>query len=256
MDIFNLSGKVAVVTGAAKGGLGSAMAVALAEAGARVAVTYHKAKVGDLNSTVAAIEAVGQPCMPLQFDVVNEAAVSAAMDKIVDNWGGLDIAVSNAGILGIKSTLEMTLEEWQQVIDVNLTGTWLLDKHAGRHMVARRSGKIINISSQVAKIVRETPHAPYYASKSGLLNLTRALAAEWGRFGINVNCIAPGYFYPTGMTKSASPEHVEVGIKRSMLGRVGDPERDLKGAVVFLASAASDYVTGHILYVDGGWTAW
>jgi NAD(P)-dependent dehydrogenase (short-subunit alcohol dehydrogenase family) len=126
-------------------------------------------------------------------------------------------------------------------------------------MVARGAGKIINIASQVAAIVREAPHAPYYASKSGVLNLTRALAAEWGGAGVHVDAIAPGVFYPTSISRptlGAQPARLEAAAKRTMLGRVGDAAEDLKGAVVFLASAASDYVTAHILYVDGGWTAW
>ena len=256
---FDLTGKVAMVTGASAGGLGHAMALALAEAGADVAVCDLEHRRPDLETTAAAIRELGRRSRVCCFDVTDGPAVERAVEATVADWGGLHVAVSNAGIARPKPALEVDREDWQRLLDVNLTGTWLFDRAAGRVMVAQGAGKIINIASQVAGIVRKVAHAPYYASKSGVLNLTRALAAEWGRSGVNVNAIAPGVFYPTNMNRRMNAEHPErlqEAVARTMLGRVGNPDEDLKGAVVFLASAASDYVTGHILYVDGGWTAW
>jgi len=259
MNLFDLTGKVAIVTGASAGGLGYSLAVALAEAGADVAVCDLAPREGDLETTARAIRNLGRRTCTCLFDVTDAPAVERAVRGTADAWGRLDVVVSNAGIALPKPALEVDEREWHMLLDVNLTGTWLVDRAAGRLMVEQRSGKIVNIASQVAAIVRETPHAPYYASKSGVLNLTRALAAEWGRSGVNVNAIAPGVFYPTNISRrgrAEDPQRLERSANRTMLGRVGNAAEDLKGAVVFLASAASDYVTGHILYVDGGWTAW
>lgn len=258
-SMFDLSGKTAIVTGASIGGLGYSMALALAEAGADVAVCDVEARRADLETTARAIGEAGRRARICCFDVTDGPAVERAVQDTAREWGRLDVAVSNAGIAMPKPALEIGLDEWRHLLEVNLTGTWLFDQAVGRVMVAQRAGKIINIASQVAAIVRETPHAPYYASKSGVLNLTRALAAEWGRAGVHVNAIAPGVFYPTHISRptlGAQPGRLEAAAHRTMLGRVGNAAEDLKGAVVFLASAASDYVTAHILYVDGGWTAW
>ena len=157
-----------------------------------------------------------------------------------------------------KPATETSLVEWQRVLDINLTGTWLLNRAAGRVMIGAGSGKIINFASVYAERVGPVPESAYYASKSGIANLTRSMASEFGTYGIQVNCLGLGVFYPTAMTAPLkdAPETLRWMEERTLLKRLGDPERDLDGIVALLASAASDYITGQVLYVDGGWSAW
>lgn len=191
-------------------------------------------------------------------DVTDEGQISALFDRVEGTHGHVDIVVNAAGVMLRKPYDETTGQEFEQVMRVNLVGTWLVDREAGRRMTPRRTGKIISISTVYADRVGPTPESAYYASKAGVANVTRSLAAELGPHGITVNCVAPGVFYPTKMTAAltAQREQLEWFTRRTMLGRLGDPVRDIAGPVVMRASAAGDYITGQILYIDGGWSAW
>jgi len=253
LSLFDLTGKKALVTGGAVG-IGRACAVALAQAGADVAV----ADIDEPTAlkTVAEIEAMGRSSAFIRCDVTQKADVQAMVRGVVDRLGRLDVAVNNAGIaiLGADEALEQA--DWDRVIAVNLTGTFLCAQAEAQQMIAQDpvGGKIINIASMSARIAN--CNASYDASKAGVVHMTHTLAAEWGRFNINVNCISPSYVL-TPMHAS-TPVPVRQRIRElTPLGHVERPE-DLHGAVVFLASKASDYVTGHDLVVDGGHTlnAW
>ena len=257
-SLFDLRGKVAIVTGAAAGGLGHYSALALAEQGADIFLVDLEDRTEDLKESLAAIEATGRRGAVGFCDVSDEAAVDTVVSEAVNTFGRLDILMHNAGAMQRKDAFKMTLDEWRRVLDINLTGTWLMNRCVARKMVEAGSGKIVNVSTVYTNIVGPMPESSYYASKAGIANLTRGLASEWGKRGVNVNSLAPGVFYPTNMTRplSENSERLEWMKNRTLLGRLGDPEHDLKGAVIFLASPASDYVTGQVLFVDGGWTAW
>jgi NAD(P)-dependent dehydrogenase (short-subunit alcohol dehydrogenase family) len=156
------------------------------------------------------------------------------------------------------ATLQTSVADWQRVLETNLTGTWLTARAVARDMVSRGYGRIVTTASIYARIVGPIPEPAYYASKAGVANLTRGLAAEWGRGGITVNCVAPGVFFPTQMTQALAddPGRLQEMGQRTLLGRLGDPATDLGPTIVWLASDAAQYVTGQVIYVDGGWTAW
>lgn len=256
-SLFDLSGKVALITGAGFGGLGAQSAIALAEAGCKIVISDLPTREEDLNQTSQEIKKYTSETISVPMDITNEEDVNNVVDAAIDKFGKIDILMNAAGVMLRKPTIETSLKEWQHIIDVNLTGTWLMAKRVGAEMIKQEEGKMINVSSVYANIVGPLPEPAYYASKSGIVNLTRGLAAEWGKKNINVNCIAPGVFYPTNMTKplSEQPGRLEEMTERTLLGRLGDPE-DIKGVVVFLASKASDYITGQLITVDGGWNAW
>jgi NAD(P)-dependent dehydrogenase (short-subunit alcohol dehydrogenase family) len=176
----------------------------------------------------------------------------------VDRLGKIDILVHHAGVMLRRETLDTSVADWQRVIDINVTGTWLMARAVARDMITRGYGRIIATSSVYANIVGPIPEPAYYASKAAVANLTRALASEWGRRGITVNCVAPGVFFPTRMTQALAedPGRLDEMAQRTLLGRVGDPAQDLSGTIIWLASDAARYVTGQVIYVDGGWTAW
>jgi gluconate 5-dehydrogenase len=232
--------------------------VALAAFGAHVLVTDHPSRESDLEETRVALASYGEHSAVRMCDVSDERQVAELVQSALDVAGRLDILVHHAGVMLRKPTLDMSRSDWDRVVDVNLTGTWLLNRATARPMVAQRYGRIVNMSSIYAEIVGPLPEAPYYASKAGVANLSRGLAAEWGADGVTVNCIAPGVFYPTQMTAplAEDPQRLERMAARTLLGRLGDPARDLAGAVVWLVSDAAAYVTGQLIYVDGGWTAW
>jgi len=193
------------------------------------------------------------------MDVIDEDSVEAGLAQVTQVLGGLDIVVTAAGVTVIGGAELISVADWRRVIDVNLTGTWLVASRAARHMLSSAAeGSIITMSSQYAAIVGRQTQAAYYASKAGVTNLTRAMAVEYGRRGIRVNSIAPGPFYPTAMTRGLldDPDKLAWLAQRTILGRLGEPEGDIGGAVVFLASVSSRYITGQVLCVDGGWTAW
>lgn len=252
--LFSLEGKVALVVGAGAGGLGERIAAALAEQGAVLAIADREVRTDDLDATSRRCGAASVH----YCDVTDEAQVEALLSAVVDRHGRIDILVNAAGVMLRKAYDETSLEEFQRVIGVNLTGTWLLNRAAGRRMSAQGSGRIVNLSTVYAERVGPVPESAYYASKAGIANVTRALAAELGPHGITVNCVAPGVFYPTQMTAALaeSPDQLAWFSQRTMLGRLGDPERDIAGPVILLASDASAYMTGQVVYVDGGWSAW
>lgn len=256
-DMFDLTGKVALVTGAGRGGLGFHSAVGLAEAGADVVVSDIASRDEDLEATVAGVRETGRECIAHACDVADEAEVNGLVQAATESFGRVDILVHHAGVMLRKEAIETRLEEWQRIIDINLTGTWLINRAVAPSMISAGWGRIINTSTLYSNIVGPIPESAYYASKAGVSNLTRGLAGEWGRSGVNVNCLAPGVFYPTNMTAPLqdSPDRLEWMENRTMLGRLGNPESELKGVVVFLASDASAYMTGQVVFVDGGWTA-
>ena len=253
LSLFDLTGKKALVTGGAVG-IGRACAVALATAGADVAITDIDASTG--RKTAAEIKALGRDSMFVSCDVTSKPQVQAMVKAVVRRFKRLDIAVNNAGIAILGADEDLDQPSWDKVIAVNLTGTFLCAQAEAQQMIRQSptEGKIINIASMSARIAN--CNASYDASKAGVVHMTRTLAAEWGRFNINVNCLSPSYVL-TPMHAS-TPVPVRRRIRElTPLGHVERPE-DLHGAVVFLASAASNYVTGLDLVVDGGHTlnAW
>jgi 2-deoxy-D-gluconate 3-dehydrogenase len=248
-DLFDLDGKIAVVTGASRG-LGKAMAIGLAKAGADVVVT----DVLDTNKTVSEIEKLHRESFGLEVDVSNKSDVEAMVKEIIEKFGRIDILGNNAGILRTGNAEVLNKEDWDKVIEVNLTGQFLCAQAVGRQMIKQKSGKIINISS-IAGLSGYASSAPYSASKAGVISITQTLAAEWGKYNINVNSICPGVF-ATDMTDAyLKDEQFKQMIKTKVpLGRYAESE-ELVGTVIYLASKASDYMTGHSLIIDGGWTA-
>ena len=254
-QLFDLSGRVALVTGAGSG-LGAVFAEALAEAGASVVCVGRRLE--RVQETANRLTEKGCQSLALSADVTDEAAVVAMIAQTVERFGTLDILVNNAGTAVVGPPETISLADWQRVVDVNLTGVFLCAREAAKAMIAAGTGgRIINIASILGAVASEpVPAAAYDATKGAVVNLTRDLAVHWAPHNILVNAIGPAYF-PSEMTEGflALPEMRREIERRTPLGRIGRPE-ELKGAVVFFASDASSYVTGQTLYVDGGWTAW
>ncbi|RIX52690.1 2-dehydro-3-deoxy-D-gluconate 5-dehydrogenase KduD [Paenibacillus nanensis] len=248
MGLFDLTGKAAIVTGAGRG-LGEAVAIGLAEAGADVALVTNRTPA---DKTAARIEAIGRKAITIQADVSDRTQLPAIVEKTLEGLGRLDILVNNAGIIRRTPAAEHSYEDWQAVIDVNLNSVYVLSQLAGKHMIEQGSGKIINIASMLS--FQGGINVPgYTASKHAVAGLTKALANEWASKGLQVNAIAPGYM-STDNTEALREDPVRSVqiLQRIPAGRWGTSE-DLIGPAVFLASAASDYMNGHILAVDGGW---
>jgi len=248
--VFRLDGRCALVTGAGQG-LGQAMAVALAEAGADVA----GADIGDMSETRSRVVAAGRRFAAISGDLRGAATARRVVQNAVDALGRLDILVNNAGIIRRADAVDFTEADWDDVIDINLKSVFFLAQAAGRRFIAQGGGgKIVNVASMLS--FQGGIRVPSYtASKSGVLGLTRLLANEWAAKGINVNAIAPGYM----ATANTAPLRADAGRSAEILARIpagrwGQPD-DLGGAVVFLCSAAADYVHGAVLPVDGGWLA-
>jgi 2-deoxy-D-gluconate 3-dehydrogenase len=248
--IFTLDGCTALVTGAATG-IGRAAALALAEAGAEVAVTGHS---HDPAATRQKIEALGRRGLSFQGDLSQSDFRNQVVDEILRQWGRIDILVNNAGTTTRAPAVDYSEAEWDQVIELNLTALFRMCQRVGRVMIEQKRGKIINIASLLSFSGGITVPA-YAASKGGVGQVTKALANEWAKLGVNVNAIAPGYIL-TDLTRPLYDDPVRSRQinERIPAGRWGNPD-DLKGAFVFLASRASDYVNGHILVVDGGFMA-
>jgi 2-dehydro-3-deoxy-D-gluconate 5-dehydrogenase len=251
LDLFRLDKRVAVVTGGSRG-LGEEMALGLSEAGADLVITGRRRET--LQTAAERLRASGRECLT----VVGDQSVSGEAQRIVEEvleWKGrLDILINNAGTIARGPALDVKEEEWDRVMGLNVNGAFFMAQAAGHVMVKQRSGKIINIGS-MNTVVSAKNIIPYTVSKGGIGQMTKALAVEWGQYNVQVNCILPGY-YETDLTTALrnDPERYAYFRSRIPLGRWGVPN-DLKGAVVFLASAASDYVTGINLPVDGGYLA-
>ncbi len=248
--LFDLSGKVALVTGATHG-LGMAMATGLGEAGATVVVNGHSSDA-KIAAAVDLYQARGITAHGYRFDVTDEASVEDAVARIEREVGPIDILVNNAGIIKRVPLLEMPLAEFEEVIRTDLTGVFVMTRPVVKSMIRRGGGKVINICSMMSELGRNSVGA-YAAAKGGLKMLTRNMATEWARHNVQVNGIGPGYF----ATSQTEPIRVkghpfnEFIIQRTPAGKWGDPD-DLKGVAVFLSSRASDFLTGQVIYVDGG----
>ena len=251
MDLFDLSGRIALVTGSSRG-LGLAMAEGLARAGA--GIVLNGVDAGRLADAAATLRSAGHTVHHARFDVTDEAAVTAAFAALDAQGIAVDILVNNAGIQFRRPMLELDTADWRRVIETNLTSAFVIGREAARRMVPRGRGKIINIGSLTSALARATV-APYTVAKGGIKMLTQAMAAEWAAHGIQANAIGPGYML-TDMNQALvnDPAFNAWVVGRTPARRWGRPE-ELVGAAVFLASAASDYVNGQIIYVDGGMLA-
>jgi len=241
------------VTGVSSG-LGKVFAEALAECGANLIIAARRyEKLVQVANDLK--DRYGVEVIPVRTDVSQEDDVNRMVKTAVDRFGSLEILVNNAGAASLSPSIDMTLEEWKKVIDINLTGVFLCARAAAREMIKKDYGKIVNIASIYGAVGDIFHAAPYYASKGAVINLTRALAIEWAQHKINVNAIAPGFF-PSEMTEQVfkNEEAMKHILSRTPMGRTGEPA-DLKAVLVYLASPASDYVTGQTIFVDGGWTA-
>ena len=255
-NYFDIKDEVAFVTGASKG-LGKMFATTLAEAGAKVFLVASGAE--NLKKAEGELREAGYDCMSYAANITDAAEVQKAVDLCISAYGKIDILVNNAGTGRINKTpQDTTLEEWQKVIDINITGSFICAQAVGREMLKRKKGKIINLSSISGKIINKGVHGGSYdVSKQAVDGLTRALASEWAPYGINVNAIAPGYFMtdPNKEFFKADPGFYDVALGMIPDGKMGNPEQ-LAGTLLYLSSSASDYVHGSILIVDGGYTVW
>jgi NAD(P)-dependent dehydrogenase (short-subunit alcohol dehydrogenase family) len=259
MDLFDLTGKVVLVTGAGSG-LGRGFAEAVGEAGADVVCADLDTSTAE--ETAGKIRTAGRKTIVVGVDVAQEASVRQMVEETIGELGALDVIFCNAGIGGGRSgqAHEIPLEAWHRVIAINLTGVFLCVREAAKVMIPKRRGKMILTASIYGQVGSYNGLSPAYtAAKGGVANLTKELALEYAQYGVTVNAIAPGFFHTnimvaSGYTEQQIAARYEQLKTRIPLGRVGKPS-DLQGTAVYLASAASDYMTGHILAIDGGWLA-
>lgn len=252
-QLFDLTGRVAIITGGSIG-LGRQIAEGMAEMGANVVLCARKQE--RCQQAAEEIKRLGVKAVAMTCDVKDRASIQTVVDATLSAFGQIDILVNNAGISWGAPTEDMSLEDWNKVIETNLTGTFLCAQAIGKVMIRQGRGKIINIAS-VAGLGGAPPELPaigYHASKGGVISFTKDLACKWALHNIQVNAIAPGWF-PTHMSNRVLERYRDLFLSRIPMRRFGN-EHDLKGAAVFLASGASDYVTGHVLVVDGGQSAW
>lgn len=252
LDWFGLDGKVALVTGAGAG-IGAAIAMALARSGADV--VCHTRRDGDASrETSERIRALGRRSASLPADLSDRAAQDALVTSALREFGRIDLLINNAGVIRRTPAVDHSDEDWDLLLEVNLSAPFRLARRVGKHMLEQRSGRIVNVASLLA--FQGGIRVPAYAaSKGGVAQLTKALANEWAPFGVNVNAIAPGYIVTSNTAElRADPTRSRQILERIPAGRWGEPD-DIAGAAVFLCSEASRYVTGHVLVVDGGWMA-
>jgi NAD(P)-dependent dehydrogenase (short-subunit alcohol dehydrogenase family) len=249
---FDLSGQVALVTGAARG-LGRAIALALAEAGADVALGLRE--LGRDNGLEAEIASRGRRTLSLQMDMSDLRQIETAIDKAAKHFGKLDILVNNAGIAPTNLAEKVREEDFDRTLAINLKGTFFACQAAGRIMIEQRRGRIINMSSQAGFAALPT-ESIYCMTKAGIAHLTKCLAVEWGQYNINVNAVAPTFIRTPGTAPALSDPAFRAEVEERIAGlhRIGEPS-EVAGAVVFLASPAASLITGHTLLIDGGWTA-
>ncbi|GGN52366.1 MULTISPECIES: SDR family oxidoreductase [Oceanobacillus] len=249
-DLFRLEGKTAIITGGGRG-LGAQMAQAFAEAGANVVVCSRKLE--SCKETSEELKKLGVDSLAFSCDVTNHDDIKRVVKETVEHFGSIDILVNNSGATWGASVVDMPIEAWHKVIDVNITGTYLMSLEVGKVMIDQNKGKIINIAS-IAGFGGTNPEVMdtigYNTSKGAVITFTKDLAVKWGKHNINVNAIAPGFF-PTKMARGLLEKGGDEILQGTPLNRFGN-DQDLKGAALFLASKASDFVTGDILTVDGG----
>ena len=251
-ELFGLEGRTALVTGASKG-LGKAIVLALAAAGADVAL-YARNKE-DLEAVKASVQTLGRRAEIFCVDVLDKQAVDESVKAGLEAFGHVDILVNNAGVNVRKPVLELSQEEWDLVIDTNLKGYFLMAQAVVPAMLARGSGKVINMASILGAVALPTQLA-YASSKGGVIQMTKVMALEWAKQGVQVNAIGPTYFEtPLVAQLRNDPERFNFIVDRTPMGRWGQPE-ELAGVVIFLASRASDFITGQTIFIDGGWTIW
>ena len=253
LDRFSLTGKTAVVTGAGKG-LGQGMALALAEAGADVAIV--EIDMPSAEAVAADIRRLGRRALTIKADVTLPEEVEAMVGSVIQEWGRLDILVNNAGYAQPLPALEMPVQDWDRLLAVDLKGVFLCCRAAAPHMIRQGGGKIINIASMSAfHVNRDADYCHYNAAKAGVVMLTKSLAVEWARHRISVNSISPGYFRtPGNAARSDNPAIRAIRVDQGVIKRYGQAYEDLGGAVVYLASDASNFTTGCNLVVDGGYS--
>ena len=254
LNLFKLNGKVSIVTGGGDG-LGRSMAIGLAEAGSDIVVCSRKLE--KCEETAQTVEDLGRKALALRCDITKDHDIDNIITQTLQRFKKIDVLVNNSGRTWGATPEEFALKDWQKVIDVNITGTFLVAQRAGREMIKQKHGKIINISSY-AGLGGTNPDClnaiPYNTSKGAVVIFTKDLATKWAKYHINVNCIAPGWF-PTRMTNWILENKGDQLTERILLKRFGH-EDDIKATVVYLSSKASDYVTGQVLCLDGGLTTW
>lgn len=255
--IFDISGYCTIITGAAQG-LGKCMALALAEAGSNIIIADINLKKAKIVAEEVRLKGVN--CIAYEMDVTNKEQIDNTLQSVLDNFGKIDVLINNAGIIDITDALEVDYKIWQNVINVNLNGVFLMSQAVGKIMVKQKKGSIINIASMSGLIVNNPQnHASYNASKAGVIMLTKSLASEWAKFNIRVNAICPGYMN-SGLPKELGffdkpNDMVKRWLSMTPMGRPGEPE-ELNGIVIYLASEASSFATGSVFIIDGGYTIW
>jgi len=252
LDEFKLTGKSVIITGGSKG-LGRSMALGLADAGARVAVVSRSKTL--LEETAQEIIRAGGEAIAIPADVKNDREVQQMVERVTDQYGAIDILVNSAGIAPMNRAVNITLDEWNDVMDTNMKSMFLTARTVGKRMIKQRHGKVINLGSVLGKGALDLC-LHYGASKAAVMQMTRVLAYEWAPFGINVNCIAPGFF-ATEMTRVQQEDERfrTFLIEKIPLKRFGRPQ-EIVGLAIFLSSSSADYITGETIFIDGGYSIW